>query len=1120
VGVLVIGRWLRKMTGGADPKPFVVLTLIAALTEVDLRMFGVLGPEIKDYFGLDLSSVGGLVSVAGALSLVLALPVGFLIDRTRRTTLAAFGAFASGGFLVATGLAPSVFLLGGARVGDSFGVSLRTTHFALFSDYYPADTRAGLFAASDVVQRIARALVPVGLGFVAAVLFWQAAFFALAPFAVALGLYALFRLPEPARGAQERRTLGASEEVALREERPPSFGEGLRTAWSVRTARRIAYSLPFLSGSIIGIIGLMGFLYDEKFHLGPAARGILGGIIEPAGMLGVLIGGTMTNRLLRYRPGRALTYAGLVGALSGVMYVVVALSPWLWLTVTFVWLAEFTAAILVPGLLAVLSLVSPPRARGIGLSLAQVFLFPGFIIQFFIFAIANSIGISAGLLMLLPVFVIGSLIVASAGSSVDADIRAATAAAMAAEISLEAKREGQAKLIVARDVDVHYGDVQILFNVDFEVEDGEIIALLGTNGAGKSTLLRAIGGLTEPSNGAIFFDGEDITHLPASEHAARGIIMSPGGRGTFPSLTVAENLRLAAWMHRADDEYVAAAMEQVFEYFPILKTRLAEPSGNLSGGEQQMLTLGQAFLSKPRLLMIDELSLGLAPAIVEQLLEIVQAIAAGGATINLVEQSVNIALTDARRAVFMEKGEVKFSGSTAELMQRPDILRSVYLKGASQAGRAFVSRAPKTGNGSEAETVLELRDVRKTYGGINAINDVSFTVRDGETLGLIGPTGAGKTTLFDIISGFVEPDGGTITLFGEDVTDLGPDERAKLGLQRSFQDASLFAALTVRENVAVALERHLEVKNITMTALGLPQVRRAEAKVRRKVDRLIELLGIGDFEDRFVRELSTGTRRIVDLEVRPGEILGIIGSNGAGKTTLFDICSGFLDNQDGDVMLDGVQVTSLPAHVRSANGLGRVFQDARLFPSMTVTETLAVALERHADVRDPMACILGLGAAMKSERKISERVEELLDLLNLRAYANSFISELSTGTRRVVELGCAVAHRPSVLLLDEPSSGLAQRETEALASVLLDLRETTGAALVVIEHDIPLLTKISDRMVCLHLGRVIASGSPKSVLSNKDVIASYLGSDDTTIKRSGNGADTRRRPKATTAARN
>src|SRR5205823_5503348 len=174
-------------------------------------------------------------------------------------------------------------------------------------------------------------------------------------------------------------------------------------------------------------------------------------------------------------------------------------------------------------------------------------------------------------------------------------------------------------------------------------------------------------------------------------HAERGIIRTPGGRGVCPGLTVAANLRLAAWMFRNDEAYVRQATEVVLGYFPILRERLDEPAGNLSGGEQQILTLTQAFLSRPRLLMIDELSLGLAPTVVEQLLDIVRAIAELGTTIVLVEQSVNLALTVARRAVFMEKGEVKFSGSTTELMRRPDILRSVYLKGSAAAAGSIAT---------------------------------------------------------------------------------------------------------------------------------------------------------------------------------------------------------------------------------------------------------------------------------------------------------------------------------------------------------------------------------------------------------------------------------------------
>src|SRR5205814_3533375 len=195
----------------------------------------------------------------------------------------------------------------------------------------------------------------------------------------------------------------------------------------------------------------------------------------------------------------------------------------------------------------------------------------------------------------------------------------------------------------------------------------------------------------------------------------------------------------------------------------------------------------------------------------------------------------------------------------------------------------------------------------------------------------------------------------------------------------------------------------------------------------------------------------------VDLQVAAGQSLGSIGSNGAGKTTLCDLCSGFLPVDAGHVLLEGRDVTELGAASRAERGLGRSFQDARLFPSMTVTETLATALERHIDVREPTACVFRVGAVVESEGHVAERVEELLATMGLERYRDAFISELSTGTRRIVELAFAIAHEPRVLLLDEPSSGIAQRETEALAELLLQLRDITGASLAVIEQDIPLV---------------------------------------------------------------
>jgi branched-chain amino acid transport system ATP-binding protein len=380
--------------------------------------------------------------------------------------------------------------------------------------------------------------------------------------------------------------------------------------------------------------------------------------------------------------------------------------------------------------------------------------------------------------------------------------------------------------------------------------------------------------------------------------------------------------------------------------------------------------------------MIDELSLGLAPTIVAQLVEIVRAIHEQGTTVIIVEQSVNVALTLAKRAVFMEKGEIRFTGPTSELLDRADILRAVFLEGAAAgagAGRGPArahQRSLRADRARHSEIlsgppVLELAEVSVAYGGVRAVDNVSLTLHRDEVLGLIGPNGAGKTTLFDAVSGFAPIRGGFVVLEGQDITAWGPDRRARAGL-------------------------------------------------------------------------------------------------------------------------------------------GRSFQDARIFPSLTVVENLALALERHLDVRDSLACALGLPAVFDSEAKAAWKVHELVELLGLGAYRNKFVGELSTGTRRMVDLGMAIAHRPSVLMLDEPSSGIAQRETEALGPVLKRVQREVSCALLVIEHDMPLITGVADTLIALETGRVIVEGLPNDVVNDARVVQSYLGDDESTILRSGRARRTKR----------
>jgi branched-chain amino acid transport system ATP-binding protein len=234
-------------------------------------------------------------------------------------------------------------------------------------------------------------------------------------------------------------------------------------------------------------------------------------------------------------------------------------------------------------------------------------------------------------------------------------------------------------LLSSAGIDVHYGRVQVLYDVSIDVNEGEFVALLGTNGAGKSTWLKAVSNLVTPSAGKVFFDGRDITGLPADEIVARGLGHVPSGRGTLPDLTIDENLRLGGHLLRREKSRRREAIDEIYETFPWMQSRRNQLAGTLSGGEQQMLGIGRALVNRPKLLMIDELSLGLAPIIVEEIYEQIAKLNANGLTILIVEQNATLAMEVVERVLFMEKGRVQFSGRGRDLLARKDLLRSVFL---------------------------------------------------------------------------------------------------------------------------------------------------------------------------------------------------------------------------------------------------------------------------------------------------------------------------------------------------------------------------------------------------------------------------------------------------------
>ncbi len=234
-------------------------------------------------------------------------------------------------------------------------------------------------------------------------------------------------------------------------------------------------------------------------------------------------------------------------------------------------------------------------------------------------------------------------------------------------------------MLEIKNIDVHFGVIHALKDVSLAVNEGEIVTLIGANGAGKTTTLRTISGLKKPTNGQILLDGVDITNVSAQDRVKMGISLVPEGRRVFPTMSVLENLELGAYL-RKDKDGISKDLKKVYERFPILADRKKQAAGTLSGGEQQMLAIGRALMSRPRILCLDEPSMGLAPLLVLEIFNIIKDINETGTTVLLVEQNANMALQIANRAYVIETGSIVLSGTGAELMQSEDI-KKAYLGG-------------------------------------------------------------------------------------------------------------------------------------------------------------------------------------------------------------------------------------------------------------------------------------------------------------------------------------------------------------------------------------------------------------------------------------------------------
>ncbi|MEU1518405.1 ATP-binding protein [Streptomyces sp. NPDC005811] len=488
------------------------------------------------------------------------------------------------------------------------------------------------------------------------------------------------------RRSRLRRRVASRTSVDLEgPDRPPgtklTLFEAIRRVWMVKTFR-----LTLIGGLIVAMPAplqvYLQFYYTGVYNLSAAQRGLLSMASEVVGLASFYALAPLSDRIFQRNP--ALLFY--INAILAVVLLVVSVIQFYYLAITFMvaWTmaGSLFAGLNGPALNAAQQTVVPAPLRPHVGAVQSTFFLAGTAVSTALFGVvASQVSLQTAMIVISLFTLIGIVYQFYTGLVIRTDLDKVVEDVVEEEVIEHMRRRGnKVPLLACRNLDFSYGQTQVLFDVDFHVEQGEMVSLLGVNGAGKSTLLRAISGVDLPQRGTIRLDGHDITYLEAHRRSQLGITQVPGGRAVFTDLTVVENLRCFAYQHRGRRKVVEGLLDDAFEAFPKLASRRNSPAGRLSGGEQQMLGLASTYITRPRLLLIDELSLGLAPIVVEELLDMVRMINRSGTSVVVVEQSVNVALSLTQRACFMEQGQVLFDGPSRELIDDTELLRAVFLR--------------------------------------------------------------------------------------------------------------------------------------------------------------------------------------------------------------------------------------------------------------------------------------------------------------------------------------------------------------------------------------------------------------------------------------------------------
>ena len=635
----------------AEPRLLLVLGILALVQTLEMGAFAVVAPDFQAKFDASDAGIGAITAAFFACFVLSSIARG----RSRRQAMT--GALAAFWTAVVTatsfvGNAGAMFV---ARSGAGIGRS-------------SASTVEHATAASRSFQLGGYVLGPLVAGTIVAftdneTTGWRWVF----------AIVGLLGVPVTIAVLAARRT---AVEEPVPDELPISLSVALRR---LRRVKSLTWSL--LGVAAVGFV-LFGTPVFVNLHLvhefGSSAweRGIFGS----ATMLVALVAAVGAAK--RPPPARAALLVGALVAASGVLLAVGVAMSNVWVFGVFAAASFGCAGAAFATLPGMLTPVIPHRLRTQGNTLLRIYIFGfgaglGALLTGLISADKDP---QAALTTIaLPLSILGGALVAFGGRFLPAD-RALAAEALREERDEAARLQrdaDQIPILQVRNLDFSYGKVQVLFDVGFDVRKGESLALLGANGAGKSTLMRVVSGLGFPERGIVRFQGRAITYTDPELRARLGIVQLAGGKAVFPGLSIEQNLRMAGFRYGKNECETRAT--RVYEVFPVLGERRATRARDLSGGQQQMLALSMALMHDPEILLIDELSMGLAPVAVQELLAVVDRLRAEGVTMIIVEQSLNVAAAITDRCIYLEKGSVRFEGSASELAERDDLARAVFL---------------------------------------------------------------------------------------------------------------------------------------------------------------------------------------------------------------------------------------------------------------------------------------------------------------------------------------------------------------------------------------------------------------------------------------------------------